>query len=184
MPALQATLRWVLPNLLTLARFPLAVAFPIAPEDWRVAIVILAAATDLVDGAFSRMLGATSTFGQVLDPIADKAFVLAVIVTLAFEAVAPLWVFPLIAARDLCVGMGSLVAVGLHGVSAIRRMPPRLLGKLATALQFLWLLDVVYHQQANDALTALTGAASLLAGLDYLRHPHWKMSPDNKPECP
>jgi phosphatidylglycerophosphate synthase len=74
-----------LPNLLTLTRLGLGIAFPLLPETWRLGAFLLATATEALDGALARLLQATSLFGQVLDPIADKVFVLSVLVTLAID---------------------------------------------------------------------------------------------------
>ncbi|RUL89532.1 CDP-alcohol phosphatidyltransferase family protein [Tautonia sociabilis] len=163
----------IIPNLLTFARFGLAAAFPAVEPGWRTAVLVLAAVSDGFDGAFSRLFHATSTFGQVLDPIADKVFIGAVLVTLVVEDLLPLPVLPLIAARDLAVAIGVLVAVARLGWPAIRRMPPRLLGKATTAMQFALLTWVVYDRSVPIPLLWLTGAISVAAGLDYLRHPHW-----------
>ena len=165
---------FVAPNLLTFARFALAIAFPLATPEWRVAVIVLAALSDAFDGAFSRLFHATSTFGQVLDPIADKAFVAVVLATLLLEGVLTLPALLLVAARDLAVLFGCVVAVIRIGYSALNWMPPHLLGKAATALQFTFLLWVVYDRDLSTPLLLLTGAVSVAAGIDYLRNPHWK----------
>lgn len=87
-------MRWTIPNILTVMRLVaapgVALAFvfferPLA--DWvAISLFILAALTDYVDGRLARAWGQESTFGTMLDPIADKAMVviaLAVIVGLS-----------------------------------------------------------------------------------------------------
>ena len=55
------------------------------PADWRLPVVIAAAITDGVDGQLSRLMGAQSKLGVLLDPIADKVFFLAVVATLLWD---------------------------------------------------------------------------------------------------
>ena len=65
-------------------------------------------------------------------------------------------------------------ALARIGREAVRRMPPRWPGKATTALQFVFLLWVVYHREVPMSLLLLTGTVSVVAGIDYLRNPHWK----------
>ena len=64
-------------------RIGLALAFPWVPRSWRGGLVVAAGLSDLFDGRLSRALQGTSTFGQILDPLADKLFVGIVLLTLA-----------------------------------------------------------------------------------------------------
>src|SRR5262245_54466719 len=133
-------LAW-LPNSLTVLRLVLSLALPGCPAESQFWILLVAGVTDGIDGWLSRQLGATSAFGQIVDPIADK--------TLAFSAlgvaVASGWLTPLqllgVAARDL--GVLLLCAIALcRAQSNWSRMTPRLSGKLATAGQIVALLVV------------------------------------------
>lgn len=168
------TANLLLPNVLTFARFGLAAVFPLVPPAWRPLILILAALSDAFDGAFSRFFHATSTFGQILDPIADKVFVGVVLLTLLVEQTLSLPALLFVAARDLAVALGVIVALIRIGSDAIRRMPPHVLGKATTALQFAFLLWVVYDQSVPIPMLVITGVISVAAGIDYLRNPHWK----------
>ena len=82
---------WILPNSLSLARIGLALGFPLVPPGWRAASVMAAAISDLFDGRLSRALNGTSTFGQILDPLADKLFVGIVLITLVIGGVLSPW---------------------------------------------------------------------------------------------
>ncbi|WP_152050542.1 CDP-alcohol phosphatidyltransferase family protein [Tautonia marina] len=171
-PSVTASL--LLPNVLTFFRFGLAVVFPLVSPSWRPLILILAALSDAFDGMFSRLFHTASTFGQILDPIADKVFVGVVLITLLVEQTVSLPALLLVAARDLAVAFGVVVAVIRIGSDAIRRMPPHVLGKATTAFQFAFLLWVVYDQSVPFPLLLITGVISIAAGIDYLRNPHWK----------
>ena len=74
--ARTAHLMAVIPNALSIGRMVLGISFPWIPANWRVAVIIAAALSDLADGASSRQLQVTSSTGRFLDPVADKVFVL------------------------------------------------------------------------------------------------------------
>jgi phosphatidylglycerophosphate synthase len=128
------------PNSLSLARLALGIVFPWIPPHWRVSAVVLAALSDLADGTMSRRFGLCSPTGRILDPLADKVFVLSVAGTLVLEGSLNLWEVVLLALRD----MGGLVrgSLGLarSGWADLRLMSPRLLGKAATPMQFSFLV--------------------------------------------
>ena len=126
-----------LPDQLTLAR---AVAVPLVvvlfawdfPDHayWATAVFAVAMATDQIDGWLARRRNQTSTFGSLLDPIADKVLVLAALVMLIGEGVAPAWMVAAIVAREIAVSGLRLAAIE-RGVV----MGARDLGKLKTWAQ-------------------------------------------------
>lgn len=156
-------------NGLTVGRLILALAFPFAPEAWRLPVVLAGGGSDLVDGWISRKAGVESLFGQVVDPIADKAFVLSVLGTLWYDGSLPTWQVPLVGFRDLAVGIASAYAVATRGWGALTGMPPNLLGKLATASQFVFLLALLYDRDAARLALAVAAPLSVAAGVVYLR---------------
>jgi CDP-diacylglycerol--glycerol-3-phosphate 3-phosphatidyltransferase len=126
-----------LPDQLTLAR---ALAVPIVIvlfawnfEDhlyWATAVFAVAMATDQVDGWLARRRNQTSAFGSLLDPIADKVLVLAALVMLVAEGVAPAWMIAAIVAREIAVSGLRLAAIERGVVIGARD-----LGKLKTWAQ-------------------------------------------------
>jgi CDP-diacylglycerol--glycerol-3-phosphate 3-phosphatidyltransferase/cardiolipin synthase len=156
-----------LPNLLTSVRLALGVAFPLIPAGRRLAALLAAAATEFLDGQVARRLRVTSATGRILDPIADKVFVVAVLATLMWEGTVAPWQVILVTSRDAIVAAGALWVASRRGPGALRRMPPSLLGKGTTAAQYLFLLAVVAGQGVNATLLLITSALSLTAGLDY-----------------
>ena len=78
---------WVtVPNALSLSRLVLAAAFPVVSGPGRrLALVALASASDWLDGWLARRGGIASRGGAILDPITDRAFVLAAVSTFLFE---------------------------------------------------------------------------------------------------
>lgn len=158
-----------LPNALSLARLALGLGFPFLPDQWRLVIIVLAALTDLTDGLLSRLLRATSPVGRLLDPIADKAFVIAVVLTLIFDEWLKVWEAVLLGLRDLA----TLAGVGWFLVRrdwlAFRRIVPTFLGKATTAAQFVFLVALLFYKEPVLLIFVPTVVLSGLAAADYLR---------------
>ncbi|MDR0533041.1 MAG: CDP-alcohol phosphatidyltransferase family protein [Verrucomicrobiales bacterium] len=102
-----------------------------------VSAFILAAVTDALDGWIAKRFKQKSELGAVLDPLADKALLLAAIITLSIIQVPglyrlPLWFLVLILGRDAILLMGFAV---LHVFTRHVRVRPHWSGKISTALQ-------------------------------------------------
>ncbi len=105
---LRYRVRAALPNALSLARLLLGLAFPFWPVSWRVPVVVVAAITDMLDGAASRHWHVTSVAGRLLDPLADKVFVIGVVGTFWYEGALDGWQIVLVGLRDFVVIGGVL----------------------------------------------------------------------------
>ncbi len=99
-------------------------------EAWATALFCVAMATDWLDGRIARRRGVTSQLGSLLDPIADKVLVLAVMVMLLEDAVWPAWMVAAIIARELLISGLRLAALERGVVIAARD-----LGKVKTWAQ-------------------------------------------------
>jgi CDP-diacylglycerol---glycerol-3-phosphate 3-phosphatidyltransferase len=99
-------------------------------EYWATVLFCVAMATDWLDGRIARSRGTTSSIGTLLDPIADKVLVLAVLVMLIEHAVWPAWMVVAIVAREVLVSGLRLAAIERGVVLAARD-----LGKLKTWAQ-------------------------------------------------
>ncbi len=99
-------------------------------EAWATALFCVAMATDWLDGRIARRRGTTSSLGSLLDPIADKILVVAVLVMLVEKEVAPAWMVAAIVAREFLVSGLRLAALERGIVLAARD-----LGKLKTWAQ-------------------------------------------------
>jgi cardiolipin synthase len=166
-------LRHLVPNGLSAARLLLGLAFPFFPASWRAWAVAAAAASDALDGLAARWLRAESLTGRLLDPAADKAFVLVLAGTFVAEgAIHPLWAVGL-AARDFAV-LGGAAAVALRRRwASFRRMRPTRLGKCATWGQFAVLLALVVRGSAPAWLLAAAALLSVAAATGYA----WEFRP-------
>lgn len=102
---------WTVPNALSLLRLlgvPLFFWLILAEYDWwALAVLMTAGFTDYLDGKLARMLGQTSKLGQMLDPAADRLYILATILALAMRDIIPWWLVWILLARELfilCLG--------------------------------------------------------------------------------
>jgi cardiolipin synthase len=122
------------PNVLSAVRLlgvPLFLWLVLGPEadGWALAVLMLSGVTDWLDGYLARRLRQTSRLGQVLDPVADRLYILAVVLGLAFRDIIPWWLAVLLPARDLLLWalVPFLRTRGYHA------LPVHFLGKAATA---------------------------------------------------
>jgi CDP-diacylglycerol--glycerol-3-phosphate 3-phosphatidyltransferase/cardiolipin synthase len=154
------------PNLLSLSRFPLAVAF-VAVEGTvvRTVLLVLASLTDLLDGWLARR-GQSSRVGALLDPIADKTFVLAAISAFLVDGGLSTRDYFIVISRDLAIGVGFIVAYFTPGLEP-GDFKARLPGKLVTVLQLLALLALVLRPALFPPLVPLIAIASAWAIADY-----------------
>lgn len=159
---------FTVPNALSFARIVLGVAFPFLPPSWRAAVIVIAAVTDLLDGALSRLLGLGSRTGRFLDPVADKTFVAGVIVTFLYEGLLTWVEFLLVAARDLAVLAGAVAGLALRHWAAFRMMAPSFLGKATTAAQFGFFLALVLEPPFLFEIFQATAILSVAAAAQYL----------------
>ena len=158
--------RFTLADLVTALRLPLAVAFPLTESHgWHLAIVAAAAATDFLDGRLARRLG-PSRAGAVLDPVADKLFMLAAFLTVARHGLLSWWEIVLVLSRDIMAGLGALGAWLLGRPLAL---PARAGGKAVTVCQLLTLVAYIAESPLVRPLAWATAAISVYAIWDYGR---------------
>src|SRR5271170_7961844 len=95
-------------NFLSLLRLPLALLFLPQLTGLRIAVLLCAALTDVLDGFLARRWGTTSTFGAALDPMMDKLFTIIVLSILWSEGAVNLWEAGAMLSRDLCLCLFTL----------------------------------------------------------------------------
>ena len=159
--------QWVtVADVLTALRFPLAAAFWfVSAPVWRLAIIAVAAATDYVDGRLARRLG-PSRVGVVLDPAADKIFMLTCFLAVARQGLLSWWEIAAVLSRDI------LAAFGAFAVWAFDRpvaLPARAGGKAVTVCQVLTLTAFVAESPLVRPLAWATAAIAVYALWDYRR---------------
>lgn len=129
----QASAVWTVPNLISMLRLlgvPLFLWLVLGPEAdlWALVVLMVSGVTDWLDGHLARRWGQTSRLGEVLDPVADRLYILAVVVGLALREIVPWWVAAILPLRDLLL-WGLVPFLRRRGYSAL---PVHYLGKAAT----------------------------------------------------
>ncbi len=161
-----------LPNLLTVARIMLVPVLVVAllgntpSGDVLAAIVFaLASLTDFVDGYLARARDSITTFGKLMDPLADKLLIVAALISLVSLNRLAAWVAMVIITRELAVTMLRLGATQAGVV-----MGASMFGKVKTCLQIAAILAVIaVHGQPLwvSVLLYLAVLVTVLSGLDY-----------------
>jgi cardiolipin synthase len=175
----QSTALLTLPNLITFGRLcavPLAVWLLLQQRTGTVFFIFVSAGlSDAIDGWLARRRG-TSALGAVLDPVADKALLVTMYVTLAAVNLLPDWLAILVVFRDVVIVGGVLLLAVLGQPVQIR---PLLVSKLNTALQIVLVALVLLLE--GFGLTAPTlllvliwavAASTLASGACYV----WKVA--------
>jgi CDP-diacylglycerol--glycerol-3-phosphate 3-phosphatidyltransferase len=122
-----------IPNLLSLLRLlgvPLFLWLLLGPHaDWAaLGVLAFAGVSDWLDGKLARLLNQTSRVGMLLDPAADRLYILATLTAFSLRDIIPWWLAGLVVGRDLVLG-GCLLVLRRYGYG-----PPQVhyLGKAAT----------------------------------------------------
>lgn len=125
-----------LPNLISLARLvavPLIV-WLILREEWLAAFWLFVAAgvSDAVDGFIAKKFGSSTVLGSFLDPLADKALIVAIYVTLGYKGHLVVWLVIMVVFRDLLIIGGALV---FQAITRTLEMAPLMISKVNTVAQ-------------------------------------------------
>jgi nicotinamide-nucleotide amidase len=164
------------PNLLTLSRllgipvlvWLLVAGFP-GHDQWAAVVFLVFSATDTLDGRIARRFGAVTELGKFLDPLADKLFVLSVLVTLVQESLLPAWVVVIIFGRELLITFLRSVSLGQGRVIAASWW-----GKTKTVTQVAAIAVVIlarpypWLEPYALFLVAVALVVTVYSGLDYL----------------
>ena len=102
-------------------------------DGWAVLLLGFSGLTDYLDGYLARAWGQTSRLGTLLDPAADRLYILATLVGLTIRDVIPLWLTLLLVGRDVLLSL-TLPLLRRHGYGPL---PVHYLGKAAT-FNLLW----------------------------------------------
>jgi CDP-diacylglycerol---glycerol-3-phosphate 3-phosphatidyltransferase len=162
-----------LPNFLTVLRILLVPVLVVAllgasgsESDVLAAIVFsIASFTDAIDGWLARRREAITTFGKLMDPVADKLLIIAALLSLVSLDRLDAWVAMVIIAREFAVTIARVAARGEGVVIAANWW-----GKTKTAVQVLTILLLILFNPAPawlDALVYAMVAVTLFSGIDY-----------------
>lgn len=165
------------PNLLTVSRLLLVPCFFVClyydyqgVEETTVPLRILLmfiVISDFLDGYLARRWNTTTRLGRILDPLADKFFVVTSYILLtAFKQIPP-WLTILVVSKDVMILLGwSSLALLYHRTD----VNPTWLGKSATAAQFVCVVLVVMLPPGDWLywVFGVTGTLTVLALADYM----------------
>lgn len=125
-----------IPNILSLIRLalvPLFLMLILVGQDVAALVVlVVSSATDFLDGVLARRLNQVTRLGQLLDPAADRLFIFATLIGLAFRGAVPWWLVAIVVGRDvLLLVLGIILANQGYGPLPVHRV-----GKMATFCLF------------------------------------------------
>jgi cardiolipin synthase len=121
------------PNVLSVLRLlgiPVFLWLVLGPEadGWAVLLLMASGLTDYLDGVIARRTGQISRLGQLLDPLADRLYVIATLLGLGLRDIVPWWLVALLLGRDVVLAF-TLPILRRHGLGPL---PVHYLGKAAT----------------------------------------------------
>lgn len=170
-------------DLLTILRLILVPFFLFAflSEKFELAflIFVVAGVTDLVDGSIARWLKRSTDIGAILDPIADKALMVATVSCLLLKGVIPFWFFLLVVVRDIAI-LSGLAFFRLRKVNfSLRPLWTSKIGTLCNLILIIFaFLSFLHHSYLfwfqlflwiSTVLVVTSGTQYAKIGLDLLK---------------
>lgn len=171
-----------LPNLITLGRIllvPIVVWAIASGAMWEAFVLFLAAGvSDAIDGFLAKRFHMTTMLGAYLDPLADKALIVSIYLTLGINGFIPRWLVILVVSRDILI-VGGIILSWLVGSPL--KIRPLLVSKLNTVAQILFacveLGALGFDLQVDTLKSVLMGLVAILTLLsvsaylaEWVRH--------------
>lgn len=173
---------WNIANVLTMLRILMVPVFAwLFLQDGTVmrvaatAVFVAAALTDKLDGHLARSRGLITDLGKILDPIADKALVIAALVLLSLDGLVPWWVTLVIIVRELGITVLRFFMIRREVMAASRG------GKLKATLQMVFIVGMLvpwsallpsgpaaFFVYATIVLMYLAAAVTVWTGVEYV----------------
>ena len=121
-----------LPNVLSMVRLvgvPVFLWLIVSRNDgWALVVLTLSGVSDYLDGKIARQYNLVSSVGQLLDPLADRLYILSTLLGLAWREIIPWWLVAILVSREV-FGTALLMVVRRYGY---RALPVHFIGKAAT----------------------------------------------------
>lgn len=168
---------WNLPNALTVLR---VLCVPVmaallwvddgtdgAARDAAAVVFVLAAVTDLLDGAIARRRGLITTFGKIADPIADKALTGVALVSLSLLGDLPWWVTGVILIRELGVTALRFWVIEHGVIPATRGGKAKTVAQIVAIAMYLAAIDWPWWDGARAVAMAVAVILTVVTGVDY-----------------
>lgn len=150
-----------IPNILTIIRFlliPLLIGFAI--ENNYIAVIVIltiSGITDILDGYIARKFKFITNFGKLMDPLADKATQIALLIILTVQKIIPIWIIVIVITKEFLMVSGASFLYGKELV-----VSSKWYGKLATVLFYIAIVCSLFVQYWNGVLVG---------------HPEYSLSP-------
>ena len=166
------------PHLITLGRLILVpvIIYLIGNQAYEAAFWVFVAAgiSDGVDGFIAKRFGYTTTLGAYLDPVADKALLVSIFVSLGMQELIPFWLVSLVVSRDVLI-VGAVLISWLIGF--VVTMRPLMVSKINTTAQIAYaaavlaVLGFAFEAHVGTLLILgayFTGLTTVVSGASYL----------------
>ena len=145
---------WTVPNVLSMVRLvfvPIFLWLILTGQDnWAVVVLTLSGITDYLDGKIARRYNLVTRFGQLLDPVSDRLYILSTLLGLAWHKVIPWWLVAILVAREI-FGTALLMVVRHYGY---RALPVHFIGKAAT-FDLLFAFPMILLGQGDSMLAVV-----------------------------
>lgn len=161
------------PNALTIVRaicVPLLAWLLFQPDLrwWSVLVFVVASATDLVDGALARRFGQVTTFGTVVDPIADKALTGVALIGLSALGQLWWWITVVILVREVGVTLLRLSVLRIGVVPASRGGKLKTVAQMVAITMLLAPITSQWWSALSDIAMGCAVALTVVTGIDYV----------------
>lgn len=163
------TLKVLIPSVLSSLRLAAALLFPFTPERFWFSLICVAGLSDVLDGWLARRWQAVTWQGALIDAIADKIFVLTVLLVLITRDKIHLLWLPLVLSRDLLVLYTAITIAIKNDWALFKEMSARTSGKLATLGQFTLFLAATLFPGTTTLALIFASTCSCYAAVDYGR---------------
>ena len=153
-----------IPNALTIVRFILIpfIVYYILTSQYIAGFIVLTISglTDVLDGTIARKFNFITNFGKLIDPLADKATQIAVLASLTFKGIVPLWILMIVFIKEILMVSGASF---LYGKKLV--VSSRWYGKLATVLFYVAIVCSLFIEYWN---TSISPSSPLFGFDDYI----------------
>jgi CDP-diacylglycerol--glycerol-3-phosphate 3-phosphatidyltransferase len=167
---------WTISNGFSLARMVLVLPtlwlLKLGPDHrWTVFwLVVVMAATDVLDGYLARRRGEVTRWGKILDPVADKLAIDSIAIALVFLKGLPVWVAAAIVGRDILIVAGGLFLMSRVRIVTSSNVWGKLASIVMSCLLLAYAMDAEVLKWPLLAMTALLLVASSVSyGIRFLR---------------
>ncbi len=154
-----------IPNALTILRFILIpfIVYYIAKEKYVDAFIYLTISgiTDVLDGIIARKFNFITNFGKLIDPLADKATQISILVTLSLKNIIPIWILVIVFLKEFVMVSGASFLYGKELV-----VSSRWYGKLSTVLFYIAIVSSFFIRYWNSIAIVPENSLCMLPEFD------------------